>query len=473
MQPRGSKKRSFTGRRKRFLCSSLARHRNPLFTTRPTLLLMKVSDLRGILQYVPRFRERIFVIAIDGEVLASPNFQNLLLDIAVLRSLNIRVVLVHGASYQVEHTAKERGVTISNADGTGVTDETTLQLATAVAIRLTNEVMQGLTDVDLRAAYANAIIAHPAGILHAVDFKNTGRVERVDDRCLELFLAEGIVPVIPPLGFDGEGRTFRVNSDAIALEVAEALHAAKIIFVSAYSGVEIDGRFVGQLSVPETEELLKSHRARLPAGLASKLDHAARACRLGVPRVHLINGHQNEALLTEVFSNQGIGTMVYSNDYQQIRRIYKKDVRGVMNLIRESVNNEELIFRTRADIINHIEDYWVLEIDRRLVGCVALHPYPDESKAELACLYVSKSAENHGHGRKLMSFVEDLAREKGIRDVFALSTQAFNYLQQKGGFVETTIDDLPEARRAKYESSGRKSKILIKHIKREPELLNP
>jgi amino-acid N-acetyltransferase len=425
---------------------------------------MKVSDLRGILQYVPRFRERIFVIAIDGEVLASPNFPNILLDIAVLRSLNIRVVLVHGAAFQIQAAGAKAQIRLSNADGTGITDDATLEIATHIAINLTNEIMQGLTNVDLRAAYANTVIAHPAGILGGIDNQNTGRVERVDDRCLELFLNEGIVPVIPPLGFDGEGRTFRVNSDAIALEVAEALHAAKIIFISAHPDVVIDGIFIAQLSVPETEDILKKHRAKLPAGTASKLDHAARACRLGIPRVHLINGNLNEALLTEIFSNEGVGTMIFSNDYQQIRRIYKKDVRNVMNLIRESVDNEELIHRTRADIIARIEDYWVLEIDRRLVGCVALHGFPDVSKAELACLYVAKGAENQGHGKKLMAFVENLARERNFVEIFALSTRAFNYLHQKGGFVETTADSLPPSRREKYDASGRNSKVLVKKI---------
>ncbi len=423
---------------------------------------MKVSDLRGILQYVPRFREKTFVIAIDGEVLDSPNFGNILLDIAVLRSLNIRVVIVHGAGFQLAAAGKAQSVELSNIDGTGITDDATLDLAKQVAIGLTNEIMQGLTSVDLRAAYANTVIAHPAGILGGVDNQNTGRVERVDDRCLELFLHEGIVPVIPPLGFDGEGRTFRVNSDAIALEVAEALHAAKIIFISPHTGVVLDGNLIAQLSVPETEELLKKQRAKLPSGIASKLDHAARACRLGIPRVHLINGNLNEALLTEIFSNDGVGTMIFSNDYQQIRRIYKKDVRNVMSLIRESVDNEELIHRTRADIVARIEDYWVLEIDRRLVGCVALHAFPEEAKAELACLYVARGMENQGHGRKLMAFVENLAREKNYGQIFALSTRAFNYLQQKGGFVESTAEELPVSRREKYEASGRNSKILVK-----------
>lgn len=425
---------------------------------------MKVSDLRGILQYVPRFRERIFVVAIDGEIIASPNFGNILLDLAVLRSLSIKIILVHGASRQIAQLAAERGVAISNSDGTGITDEATLKISLEAATNVMNEVMQGLTSVDLRAAYSNAIIAHPAGILGGVDYLHTGRVERVDTKSLHLFLSEGIIPLVPPMGYDGEGRTFRVNSDAIALEVAEAMQAMKIIYLSSSDGVMIDGELVGQLSIAEAEDFVKKKRGTIDAGLLSKLDHAARACRQGVPRVHLLNGLRDEALLSEVFSQEGIGTMIYSNEYQQIRRVFKKDVRAVMTLIRQSVDSEELVRRTRTDILAHLDDYWVLEIDRNLVGCVAIHHYPEQHVAELACLYVHKNHEGQGYGRKLMAFAEQLAAEKGAKQLLALSTQTFNYFQQKGGYSEVTADALPLERRRKYEASGRKSKVLIKAL---------
>ena len=423
---------------------------------------MKVSDLRGILQYVPRFRERIFVVAIDGEIVASPNFANILLDLAVLRSLSIKVILVHGAGLQIAQLAAERGVTISNSDGTGITDEPTLKISLEAATNVMNEIMQGLTSVDLRAAYSNAIIAHPAGILGGIDFLNTGRVERVDTKSLHLFLSEGIIPLIPPIGYDGEGKTFRVNSDAIALEIAEAMQAMKILFLSSSEGVVVDGGLVGQLSIAEAEDFVKKKRGAYDASLLSKLDHAARACRLGVARVHLLNGLRDEALLSEVFSQEGIGTMVYSNEYQQIRRVFKKDVRAVMTLIRQSVDNEELVKRTRADIVAHLEDYWVLELDRNLVGCVALHLFPEHQLAELACLYVHKNYEGEGYGKKLMTFAEQLAAERGAKQIVALSTQAFNYFQQKGGYAEVTADVLPPERRKKYDTSARKSKVMIK-----------
>lgn len=406
------------------------------------------------------------MIAVDGIVAASENFSNILLDIAVLRSLSVRVVLVHGASHQIERLAAQRGIRATNCDGTGITDESTLELAIDAGIRLTNRIMEGLSAVDLRAAYANAIIAHPAGILGGTDQLFTGRVERVDNHALELLLKEGIIPVIPPLGFDGEGRTYRVNSDGIALEVAEALHAAKIIFLSADEVVSGTHPLPRQLSIDESEELIKKLRAsNAPSGLISKIEYAARACRSGVPRAHLLDGRVNEALLTEIFSHDGSGTMIYSNEYQQIRRIYKKDVRAIMSLIHQSVEDEEIARRTRNDITERIEDYWILEVDRAPIACVALHVDREHSLAEMACLYVSRSHENKGFGRKLMAFAENLAREKGVEKIYALSTRAVNYLQQKGGYIETSSELLPEERRSRYAGSGRNSKILVKELR--------
>jgi amino-acid N-acetyltransferase len=178
--------------------------------------------------------------------------------------------------------------------------------------------------------------------------------------------------------------------------------------------------------------------------------------------VHLLDGMQNEALLSEIFSHEGIGTMVYSNEYQQMRRALKKDVRALMVLIKESIANAELVKRTRAELTSMLDDYWLLEIDRNLVGCVALHFYPESHAAELACLYVAKSHESQGYGQKLMAFAEQLAAKKGASCLFALSTQAYNFFQQKGGFTEVSPEELPPERRKRWELSGRNSKVMRK-----------
>ncbi len=426
---------------------------------------MKPTDLRGILQYVPRFRDKTFVIAVDGAIVTDDNFANILLDIAVLRSLNIRVTLVHGASAQIRALAAERSVTPSDTDGTGVTDAETLKLALTAANRLTHEILEGLAIHDLRAACPNAITAHPMGILGGVDHQLTGKVERVDVELLQTLLQQGIIPVIPPLGFDGEGRTYRVNSDGVAVAVAEALKAVKVIFVTTYDGIFRQGRLFRQVLASDLAEVLARNRDEFPPEALSKAIHAAAACKAGVPRVHVINGRVDEALLTEVFSNEGIGTLIYANEYQQIRRALKKDVPAILKLIQPSVESEELVRRTRASVEKRLGDYYIFETDKNTVGCVALHPYPEQRMGELACLYVKASHENQGIGRKLIQFAESKARELGLDSLVALSTQAFTYFQSKGGFQEGTVDDLPPARREKYEQSGRHSKILIKRLK--------
>jgi amino-acid N-acetyltransferase len=170
-------------------------------------------------------------------------------------------------------------------------------------------------------------------------------------------------------------------------------------------------------------------------------------------------------LLAEVFSNDGIGTLIYANEYQQIRRALKKDVRAIQLLTKTAVESEELVKRTRAMIEKNLHDYFIFEIDKNPVACVALHVFPEHKKGELACLYVSSSHENQGIGRKLIQFVENKAREMGLSELLTLSTQAFTYFQSKGGFAEGTPDDLPPARREKYDQSGRNSKVLVKKLK--------
>jgi len=426
---------------------------------------VKLTDLRGILRYIPQYREKTFVISIDGAIVTDENFGNILMDIAVLRSLNIRVVLVHGASAQIRALAKEQGITASNLDGSGITDEATLKLALTAANRLTHEILEGLSASDLRAASTNAVIAHPQGILQGVDHLFTGKVERVDVEMLQKLLDNGIIPVLSPLGFDGDGKTYRVNSDSVALAVAEALKAVKLMFITTYDGIHVGDHVIRQMPIADLESVLALQKQNIHPDLLSKAIHAAAACKAGIPRVHVINGAVEEGLLAEVFTNEGVGTLVYGNEFQQIRRAVKKDVRSILNLTKMSVASDELVKRTRATIEKQLSDYYIFEIDKNPVACVALHRYPEQNAGELAFLYVSSAHENQGIGRKLIQFVESRARELGLATLVTLSTQAFTYFQSKGGFTEGTPDDLPPTRRDKYDQSGRKSKVLLKKLK--------
>ena len=425
---------------------------------------MKPTDLRGILQYIPSFREKTFIIAIDGAIVTGENFANILLDVAVLRSLNIRVVLVHGAAEQIKTLAEEQKVTASDLVGSGITDALTLKLALTAANRLTHEILEGLSANDLRAACTNAIIAHPLGIIQGVDHLNTGKVERVDVELLQNLLSQGIVPVVPPLGFDGEGKTYRVNSDGVAFAVAEALKAIKLIFITSQEGLIHQGKLIRQMLVAQLELLLAKQKNDFAPEALSKAQHACAACKSGVQRVHVISGRVDEGLLAEVFSNEGIGTLIYANDYEQIRKALKKDVRAILKLTKNSVVSEELMKRTRAAIEKQLGDYFIFEIDKNPVACVALHVYAEQKKGELAYLYVNPSHENQGIGQKLVQFIEAKARELGLNELLTLSTQAFTYFQTKAGFIEGKPDDLPPLRRDKYDQSGRNSKVLVKKL---------
>jgi amino-acid N-acetyltransferase len=426
---------------------------------------VKLTDLRGILQYIPQFREKTFIIEVDGAIVTDENFGNILLDVAVLRSLNIRVVLVHGASAQIKALGEERNVKPSNLDGTGVTDADTLQLALTAANRLTHEILEGLAANDLRAASPNAIVAHPMGIIQGVDHLFTGKVERVDTDLLQMLLNQGVIPVIPPLGFDGDGKTYRVNSDGVAVAVADALKATKLIFITEQDGLSHNGELIRQMLVAELQKLLQQNAAGFRPEILSKAQHAVAACSAGVQRVHIINGRVDEGLLAEVFSNEGIGTLIYANEYQQIRAAKKKDIRAIQILTKKAVESDELVRRTRLVIEKNLGDYYIFEIDKNPVACVALHIYPEQSKGELACLYVNPSHENQGIGRKLIQFIEAKAKEMNLNELITLSTQAFTYFQSKGGFIEGTPDDLPPPRREKYDQSGRNSKVLLKKLK--------
>lgn len=424
---------------------------------------MNFSDLREILQYVPQFRGRTFVVALDGAVVESSGFSNILLDLAVLRSLNVKVVLVHGAAAQIEALGRKRGVALSNVDGTGVTDEATLEVSMDAISRLSNTVMQSLTTVKIQAATANAIHAHPAGILRGLDHGFTGTVERIEAGVLRSFLDQDILPVVPPVGFDSDGQTLRVNSDAVACEVATALGASKILFASLADPRDETGGRERQWTAEEATAFIEA-KPDLPAGMVSKLRQAARATRDGVPRVHLIGSRNQDALLAELFSNEGVGVMVYSDAYQKIRTATHADVDELYLLIHRAVEDEELIERSRAEIQAAIHDYIVIEIDGNIVGCVAVHRHPDGDGAELACLHVKRGHTGQGYGASLVGAAVERARQHGCDQLYALSTQAAGYLEREGFVRSGDLGTLPEERREKWARNGRNAVLLVRRL---------
>jgi amino-acid N-acetyltransferase len=246
--------------------------------------------------------------------------------------------------------------------------------------------------------------------------------------------------------------------------VAKSLRAIKLVYLSTESGIKGPAGVVRQMTVQEAEAFLKRHKPDLTPETVTKLTHAIRAGNEGIERVHIIDGREQEGLLGEVFSNEGIGTLVYANEYQSIRPAQKKDLRAVFNMIREGVQNDELVKRKRAELEKMIADFFVFEVDREPVACAALHVYPEQNAGEVASVFVDGRYENQGIGGKLIRYAENLARAKGLATLFCLSTQAVPFFINKGGFRLGTPDDLPPVRREKYDQSGRKSAVLVKQL---------
>lgn len=430
-----------------------------------TAAVIKPTDLRGILKYVPRFQGQIFVVALDGSIVADDNFGNLLVDIAVLRSLGIKVVLVHGVGQQLTELSVLRGITITNHDGSGVTDAATLDLAIRAAARVSHLILEGLTQNSLKAAITNAVRALPVGIIRGVDQQFTGKVERVDRDFITHILNEGIVPIMQPIGYGPDGKSMRINSDLLAAELAEALQATKIIYLTPFAGLEIDNEIRREIAIEALRDILKTKPERIDELVRSKAMHAVKAIETGTPRVHIVDGRVFDGLLNEIFSSEGVGSLIYGNDYQQIRRATRRDVRALYSLIRGGVKREELLHRTQQAIEKNIDQFFVFEVDETIVACVTLIFYPNKpALAELGSLYVLPFYHNRGIGKKMVEFACIRAKEKGAESVVALSTQSYGFFTGVAGFEETDKSILPEARLRLYEESGRNPRVLVKKL---------
>ena len=426
---------------------------------------IKPTDLRGILKYVPRFQDQIFVIALDGSIVADENFPNILLDAAVLRSLGIKIVIVHGIGHQIEELSKLRQIPITDSQGTGVTDAATLDLAIRSSSRVSHLLIEGLTQNGLKAALTNAVRAVPLGIIKGVDHQFTGRVDRIDKEFLSQLIASQVVPVLNPIGFDRDGRPLRINSDLLSAELAEALHATKIIYFTPNEGLEIGGKLKHEISAEALRAVIESKPESINEPMRSKAAHAIKAVENGTPRIHLIDGRLLDGLLNEIFSNEGVGTLIHGNEYQQIRQATRRDVRAIYNLTKQAVKREELLYRTQQAIEKNIEQFYVFEIDENIIACVSLQLYPDKAKfAELGSLYVMPFYHQRGIGKKMVDYGCMMAKERGATTVIALSTQAFSFFTSVCGFEEAEKEVLPESRLKAYDESGRNSKVLTRKL---------
>jgi len=428
---------------------------------------MRPGDLRTILKYVPQFQGRTFVVCLDSGVIASSNFSNFLVDLAVLRSLGLQIVLVFGAAYQVRQLAQERGVTLSSPDAgaNGPTDLASLELSIDAVGRMNSHLMQNLSCVGIRAASANVLTVRAAGILDGVDQMNSGRVDGVEAESLRALVQQNLLPVVAPLGYDAKGRTFYLNSDAVAAEIGIALGAAKVLYATDERDYSFPDYRPRQFSVSEIQETLADKNNGLGPAAVSKLRSAMNACREGVTRVHLIPGFHEEALLAELFSNEGVGTMVYSDTYQAIRRAGQSDVDNIVTMTRRATESGQIVERSREEIQDRLDDFWVVEVDGNLLGCAALRIYSEERCAEINNLFIRRTHVGKGYGQILMHHLEKRAAKQGLERLFVFTTQAPEFFTEKCGYSEeSNMEWVPHTRLDSWRQSGRNSRFFWKSL---------
>lgn len=433
-------------------------------TDQPNHDALKPTDLRGILKYVPMFRGHVFVISFDGSIVDHENFNDLLLDVAVLHNLNIRVILVHGIGKQIRQLSEVRGVSLTDVYGSGPTDGPTLGLALETSADVLQKFQRGLDAAGLRYAITNAVTPTEMGIIQGVDYGSTGKVQRIDTEMLNLLLNDQFIPILSPIAYGRTGNPYRINAESLAAECAIAMGASKLIFLSPRPGIVIDGE--NQINIPADQlaRILNTAPESVDEANRTKALRAVYALSRGVTRAHVIDGRIFGALLKEIFDKVGIGTMVHANAYQEIRPARAKDIQSIYNITRNASQSASLKQRTRTTIERDIANTWVYEIDGSIIACMQLIPYPESGVAEVAMVFVLPFYQKHGVGTQLIEFAEHQAAKQGFRKLIALTTQAYPYFKNVCEFEDGELADLPPARAIEYTRNGRNSKILRREL---------
>ena len=432
-----------------------------------------VKWFRSATPFIHEFGERTIVIAFGGEVLTDGEMMQLAHDINVLVSLEIRVVLVHGTRPQVEDQLLQRGVVSKLVDGRRVTDDAALrcvkeangivrmEIEATLSTELANSPMAG---ADIRVSSGNFITAKPLGVRDGVDYMHTGQVRKVDTEGIVRRLDDDEVVLISPIGFSPTGDIFNCTLEDVATSVAIALKAEKLIFLTETLGAtDSKERLINELTAVQAQEALNSVRyGGQTEDIRLFLPCAIRAVREGVKRAHLISRHIDGALLMELFTHHGIGTMVVLEAPDRLRDAKLADIDGIMGIIDPLVAAGVLVKRERALIETEIDRFVVLEHENEIIGCAALYPFPNDKAVELACLAVNPFYRDGGRGERILHFVEKRAKEKGFKTLFVLSTQTTQWFVERG-FVESDVSALPQEKQALYNYS-RRSKIYSKPV---------
>ena len=428
-----------------------------------------IDSIRQAAPYIQAHRGATFVVMFGGEAVDA-QFEQLVNDIALIHTLGVRLVLVHGARPQIEQRLKLSRAKIRYVNGLRLTDDAAL---TAVkdavgSLRLDIEagLSMGLVNSPLAGAHigiasGNFVTAKPLGIRDGVDYCHTGEVRNIDAAGIHQQLDAGRIVLLSPLGYSPTGEIFNLSAEEVASAAAVALRAEKLVLLVAENGLRDSRRQpIRQLSLLETEQLLRSRR-KLDSGWVRHLNNAIDSCRRGVRRTHLIERKTDGGLLLELLTRDGIGTLISAELYEGLRNAGIDDAGGILRLLAPLEEDGVLVKRSRELLEMEIEHFQVVKRDGMIIACAALYPFPGHL-AELACLVVHPDYRSDGRGDSLLEAVEHRARQQGIKRLFVLTTRTSHWFRERG-FVNTGLDQLPVKKRSLY-NYQRKSKVLIKAI---------
>lgn len=429
-----------------------------------------VAWLRSVAPYIHAFRGKTFVVAFPGELVMAGALPVLAHDLSLLHALGIKVVIVHGSRPQVEEQLALRQVEARFHNGLRITDVTALECAKEAAgeLRLDIEAAfsQGLPNTPMahaaiRIISGNFVVAKPLGVIDGIDFEWTGLTRKIAYETIHPILNNGGLVLLSPLGFSPTGEIFNLSMEDVAVAAAIALRADKLIFISETPMLtDAAGAEMRELSTHQAYAVLDSHC--LPADSAYYLENAMKACRNGVPRAHIVPFATDGSALLELFTHDGIGTMISNENVESLREATIEDVGGILQLIEPLEADGTLVKRGRELIEREISYFSVIEHDGVIFGCAALYPFPAEKMAEMACLIVNPDVQGQGDGERLLKHMENRARAAGIKKLFVLTTRTAHWFLRRG-FVAGTVDDLPKNRQLMY-NWQRKSLVFIKKL---------
>ena len=430
-----------------------------------------VSLFRSVAPYVNLFRGKTFVIAFGGRAISGPFARALAYDANLLAALGVHLVLVHGARPQIEEELREKGLESRNHAGYRITDEAALDCVIdavgSVYLEIGALLSQGLPDTPManstiHMVTGNFITTKPLGVIDGVDMQYAGSVRKIDTEGIKAQLNIGNIVILSPLGASRTGEIFNLAMEEVAEATAIAIGADKLIFLTDSQGVtEEDGELITDMTADAVERLMQGGGHWLSLDIRRYLPCAVRASRAGVGRVYLISYNEDGTLLRELFSRDGVGTVVTRESLERLRDARPDDIGGLIALIEPQEEDGTLVRRERDLLEREISRFSVVEHDGMIVGCAALYPYGEE-QAELACLAVHPQFRRWGYGEQLMKRIETRAREAGVKRLFVLTTVTSHWFIERG-FSEKSVDELPAEKRLVY-NLQRRSKVLMKPL---------